>query len=61
MAPSQSDSYEPAEVYLAISGDRVKIKPGFGPFTKPDAGIVKSLEIGSSSKDFVWGIVPRTA
>ena len=40
---------------FAISGDRVKIKPGFGPFTKLDAGIVKyHFEIGSSPKDFVW-------
>ena len=40
---------------FAISGDRIKIKPGFGPFTKLDAGIVKyHFEIGSSPKEFVW-------
>ena len=40
---------------FAINGDRVKIKNGFGPFTKLDAGIVKyHFEIGASPKEFVW-------
>lgn len=40
---------------FSISGDRVKIRSGFGKFTKLDVGIVKyHFEIGASPKEFVW-------
>ena len=40
---------------FAINGDRVKIRSGFGKFTKLDVGIVKyHFEIGASPKEFVW-------